>query len=89
MPDVRCNTPDGAFYVFPDVSELFGKSSDNSLIINDIEMCFYLLEKAGVATVPGSAFGNAACIRLSYATSEAKINEGMRRMKEGVGRLKT
>jgi aspartate aminotransferase len=89
MPGVRCNTPDGAFYVFPDVSELFGKSSDNSLILNDIDMCFYLLEKAGVASVPGSAFGNAACIRISYATSEDKINEGMRRMKEGLGRLKT
>ncbi len=67
-----CNTPEGAFYVFPDVSAFFGKTLNGTLIKNATDFSLYLLEAALVATVTGDAFGNPNCIRISYAASQTK-----------------
>ncbi len=66
---IKLNNPDGAFYLFPDVSWFFGKSDGVTTINNDEDLSMYLLYKANVSTVMGSAFGNPDCIRLSFATS--------------------
>ncbi|MDR1225424.1 MAG: pyridoxal phosphate-dependent aminotransferase [Prevotellaceae bacterium] len=88
MPGVRCNTPEGAFYVFPDISSFFGKSNGILTIKNDMDMCLYLLDKALVSGVPGDAFGEPTCIRLSYATSDANLEKAMRCMKEALVKLR-
>lgn len=85
---VKCNKPDGAFYVFPDISAFFGKSAEGRTINNSDDMSFYLLEKAFVATVPGSGFGNDKCIRLSFATSDEKLVEALKRLKTALENLK-
>ncbi|HYR28936.1 MAG TPA: pyridoxal phosphate-dependent aminotransferase [Thermoanaerobaculia bacterium] len=78
-----CADPDGAFYVFPDVSACFGKRG-----INDSQdFANYLLDEARVAVVPGAAFGNDNFVRISYATSMARIREGVARIAEAVGKL--
>ncbi len=79
---IKCNKPEGAFYVFPDVSYYFGKKFNNETINNTTELCLYLLNQAHVACVAGDAFGNSECIRISYATSEEKIIEAMKRIKK-------
>ena len=79
-----CNTPEGAFYVFPDVSAFFGKTLNGTLIKNATDFSLYLLEAALVATVTGDAFGNPNCIRISYAASQDQIKEAMRRIKKVV-----
>ena len=80
--------PEGAFYYFPDVSELFGKSNGNGFVINNADdLALYFLENAHVATVSGSAFGAPKCIRLSYATSEEQIIEAVSRIKQAVSQL--
>jgi aspartate aminotransferase len=76
--------PDGAFYVFPQVSYYFGKSVNGKQISNTNDLCLYLLEEAHIATVPGEAFGDPTCIRISFATSDEKLVEAMRRMKEAL-----
>ena len=76
-----CNTPEGAFYVFPDVSALFGKTFKGKQINNATELSLYLLEVALVATVTGEAFGNPNCIRISYAASQEQIIEAVQRIK--------
>lgn len=76
------NIPDGAFYVFPDVSYYFGKTIDGFTINNASDLALFLLEKANVATVTGDAFGQPNCIRISYAASEAQIREAIKRIKE-------
>ncbi|MDP4274705.1 MAG: pyridoxal phosphate-dependent aminotransferase, partial [Bacteroidota bacterium] len=78
---LKVNKPEGAFYVFPDVSAYFGKSDGSSTINNSSDMCLYLLNKGHIATVPGSAFGDDHCIRISYATSDENLAEAMKRMK--------
>ncbi|MDR0711714.1 MAG: pyridoxal phosphate-dependent aminotransferase [Prevotellaceae bacterium] len=88
MPGVKCNVPEGAFYVFPDVSSFFGKSDGNVTINTDMDMCLYLLDKALVSGVPGNAFGEPTCIRLSYATSDANLEKAMKNMKEALEKLK-
>lgn len=88
VPGFKSNTPDGAFYVFPDVSELFGKSMGDWTIQNADTLCDYLLEVAHVGVVTGVAFGAPNCIRISYATSEDKIKEALRRIREAVQALK-
>jgi len=88
MPGVRCGTPQGAFYVFPDISAFFGKSDGAVTIKNDMDMCLYLLDKALVSGVPGDAFGEPTCIRLSYATSDDKLEKAMKSMKEVLAKLK-
>ena len=77
-----CNTPEGAFYVFPNVSYYFGKNLKGKTIENASDMSLFLLEHANVATVTGEAFGNKDCIRISYAASEAQIKEAFKRIKE-------
>jgi aspartate aminotransferase len=78
----KCNEPEGAFYVFPDVSDYFGKTLNGKTINNASDMSMYLLEEASVATVTGEAFGNPNCIRISYAASQEQIKEAVRRIKE-------
>jgi aspartate aminotransferase len=79
--------PDGAFYVFPDVSSYYGKSHGERKIKNSTDLCMYLLEEAHIATVPGEAFGEPACIRISFATSDENIVEAIRRMKTYLDKL--
>ena len=85
---IKCNIPQGAFYVFPDISNLFGKSDGESIINNANDLCMYLLNKAHVACVAGDAFGNPECIRISYAASESKLIEAMKRIKKYLELLK-
>ncbi|MGB6151413.1 MAG: pyridoxal phosphate-dependent aminotransferase [Pricia sp.] len=74
------NVPEGAFYVFPDISNFFGKTLQGTTINNASDFALYLLEKANVATVTGEAFGNPNCIRISYAASEDEIREAVKRI---------
>ena len=78
----ECNVPDGAFYVFPDISYFFGKEISGIKINNASDMSMFLLENALVATVTGDAFGNPNCIRISYAASKEKITEAVSRIKK-------
>ena len=80
----NCNIPDGAFYVFPDISHYFGRTIDGFEINNASDMSMFLLEKALVATVTGNAFGNPNCIRISYAASKEKIVEAVKRIKSAI-----
>ncbi len=80
----KSNTPDGAFYVFPDISDFFGKTLRGKTINNATDFSLYLLEEALVATVTGDAFGNPNCIRISYAASQEQIIEAIKRIKEAV-----
>ena len=80
----NCNIPDGAFYVFPDISHYFGRTIDGFEITNASDMSMFLLEKALVATVTGNAFGNPNCIRISYAASKEKIVEAVKRIKSAI-----
>lgn len=80
----KTNTPEGAFYVFPDVSHFFGKTLRGKRIDNATDFSLYLLEEALVATVTGDAFGNPDCIRISYAASQEQIIEAIKRIKEVV-----
>ena len=80
----KTNTPEGAFYVFPDISYFFGKTLKGSAINNAADFSIYLLEEALVATVTGEAFGNPNCIRLSYAASQEQLIEAIKRIKEAV-----
>jgi aspartate aminotransferase len=82
IPGLKLNVPEGAFYVFPDVSSYFGQTLRGKLINNADDFSMYLLSEANVATVTGDAFGNPDCIRLSYATSEELLTEALRRIKE-------
>lgn len=84
IPGMKINVPEGAFYVFPDVSAFFGKTLNGVKINNADDFSMYLLEHANVATVTGDAFGNPNCIRFSYATSDDLLKEALRRIKEAV-----
>jgi aspartate aminotransferase len=87
MPGVKCNRPGGAFYVFPDISSFFGKKSGEHIINTAEELCMYLLDK-GVALVSGEAFGDAHCMRISYAASEETLTEAMKRIASALAELK-
>ncbi len=80
----KLNVPEGAFYVFPDISDFFGKTLNDKVINNASDFAMYLLEEANVATVTGEAFGNPNCIRISYAASEKELIEAVRRIKDAV-----
>ena len=80
----NCNIPDGAFYVFPDISYYFGRTINGFEINNASDMSMFLLEKALVATVTGNAFGNPNCTRISYAASKEQIAEAVKRIKSAV-----
>lgn len=88
VPGFKVNKPEGAFYIFPDISEYFGKSNGETTINNADEFAEYILNTAHVAIVSGSAFGADNCFRLSYAASEAQLREAIRRIGETVGKLK-
>ncbi len=87
IPGLTCRLPGGAFYVFPDISELFGKRAGNYEITGSDSFSTYLLETANVAVIPGSGFGADHYIRLSYATSTANIEKGLERIEAAVRRL--
>jgi aspartate aminotransferase len=80
----KTNTPEGAFYVLPDISNYFGKTLRGKTINNATDFSLYLLEEALVATVTGEAFGNPNTIRISYAASQEELIEAMNRIKEAV-----
>ena len=84
---VKTNVPEGAFYVFPNVSYFYGKSFNGTVISNANELCMYLLNQANVALVTGDAFGNANCMRISYAASEEVLTEAMRRIRTALEKL--
>ena len=88
IPGFKTNTPQGAFYVYPEVSALFGKSYNGFKINNATDLSMFLLDVAHVALVPGAAFGDDKYIRFSYATSEDKLTEALKRMKEAIEKLK-
>lgn len=87
IPGINCPEPEGAFYVFPDVSSYFGKKDGDSVIQNASDFSLYLLNKANVSSVMGDAFGEPRCVRFSFANSMQKIEEGWRRIKEALARL--
>ena len=87
IPGIKCNVPQGAFYVFPDVSYYFGKSDGTNTINNANDLCMYLLNNAHVAFVAGDAFGNPECIRISYAAADEKLIEAMDRIKKQLAKL--
>ncbi len=88
IPGMKTNVPDGAFYIFPDISFYFGKSYNNYHIKNSTDLSMYLLEEGNVALVSGDAFGDDNCIRFSYATSEERLIESVKRVKEALAKLK-
>ena len=87
IPGIKCNIPQGAFYVFPDISSYFGKSYANEIINNANDFCMYLLNFAHVACVAGDAFGNPECIRISYAASDKKLTDAVSRIKTHLAKL--
>jgi aspartate aminotransferase len=82
IPGVVCPRPQGAFYVFPNISSAFGKSHGGARIGNDVDFCDVLLDAKGVACVPGSAFGDADALRISYTCPAAQLTEGLKRFRE-------
>jgi len=87
IPGIKTNRPNGAFYIFPNISSYLGKSNGEYSINNDVDLGMYLLEKAHVAIVPGSAFGNPNCIRISYAASTDILIDAMNRIKKALAEL--
>lgn len=88
IPGIRCRMPEGAFYAFPSVQGLVGRSPKGGApLTDDLQVAAYLLESARVAVVPGSAFGAPGCVRLSYATSRELCAEGVRRIASAVAEL--
>jgi aspartate aminotransferase len=88
IPGLKVLEPEGAFYMFPDVSAFFGTAYEGNTINNATELCMYLLHKAHVSVVTGAAFQQPGCVRISYANSMERLAEGMKRLAEGLGRLK-
>lgn len=88
IPGVKSNYPLGAFYFFPDVSSYFGKSDGKVTIKNADDLCLWLLDSAHVSLVPGGAFGDDNCVRLSYAASEKDLREALSRIKAALAQLK-
>ena len=82
IPGVNCPKPQGAFYVFPDISCAFGKSHNGKNISNDVDFCNALLDAKGVACVPGSAFGEPRAIRISYTCPTAQLPDGLKRIQD-------
>ncbi|HQV55402.1 MAG: pyridoxal phosphate-dependent aminotransferase [Chitinophagaceae bacterium] len=88
IPGISCPEPDGAFYVFPDVSYYYGKSDGETQIANASDLCMYLLNVANVSSVMGDAFGEPKCVRFSFANSMEKIEEGWKRIKTALAKIK-
>lgn len=87
IPQMKAYVPDGAFYIFPDISGFYGKGNGSVKISSDMDLSMYLLDEAKVAVVPGAAFGNKDCIRISYATSFENLKKAMQRIKDSLGKL--
>ncbi|WP_367389854.1 pyridoxal phosphate-dependent aminotransferase [Lewinella sp. LCG006] len=87
IPGLKVNRPQGAFYIFPDVTAFYGKKAGDFEITSDDDICEYLLQEAHVATVSGEAFGTPGCIRISYAASEEMLKEAVQRIKDALARL--
>ncbi|WP_300604633.1 pyridoxal phosphate-dependent aminotransferase [Niabella sp.] len=88
IPGITCTEPDGAFYIFPDMSSYFGKSDGETTVTNSADLCMYILNKAHVSSVMGAAFGEPNCVRFSFANSLEKIEEGWSRIKKALALLK-
>ncbi len=88
IPGIKTNSPGGAFYVFPDISEFFGKSDGENTINNASELALYILNNAHVSVVTGEAFGAPDCIRISYAASDENLVEALKRLKNTLAKLK-
>jgi len=88
IPGIIVNKPQGAFYFFPDVSSYFGKTFGDKIISNAQDLCLFILNKGLVATVPGDAFGDSNCLRISYATSEEVLIEAVARISKVLKLLK-
>ena len=87
IPSFKCYVPDGAFYIFPDISSLFGKTDGDTKIKNAEDVCMYLLHNAHVSTVTGTAFGSPDCIRISFANSMENIEKGFARIADALAKL--
>ncbi|MDB5284284.1 MAG: Aspartate aminotransferase [Bacteroidota bacterium] len=87
IPGVKVNLPEGAFYFFPDVSSYFGKSYNGKTLNTPEDISLYLLSEANVAAVSGESFGDKNCIRISYATSEEKLREACKRLRDAFAKL--
>ena len=87
IPKMKTNIPQGAFYIFPDISAYLGKSDGKKTISNSKDLCMYILDTVHVAVVPGGAFGDPDCIRISYATSEDLLTEAVKRLKKALEEL--
>ena len=88
IPGINLNLPEGAFYLFPEVTMYFGKKFGERIILSGSDLCDYLLDTAYVAMVPGAAFGSPDCIRFSYATSEDNLRDAIKRISEALAKLK-
>jgi aspartate aminotransferase len=88
IPGIRCFNPEGAFYIFPDISSYFGKSDGETTIQNSNDLCMFLLNTAHVSSVMGDAFGEPRCIRFSFANSMTNIERAWARIKESLAKLK-
>lgn len=88
IPDLECNVPDGAFYLFPDVSAYFGRSFEGNNIHSADDLCMFLLKDACVALVGGEGFGAPNCLRISYAAAEDQLIEAVKRIKHSLSKLK-
>ena len=88
IPGIRCTNPEGAFYLFPNVSSFYGATANGRPVRNSAEMAAYLLQTAHVVSVPGSEFGSDAHLRLSYATSMGQISAGAERIARALGALR-
>jgi aspartate aminotransferase len=87
IPGIICPEPDGAFYIFPDVSFYYGKTDGATVVANASDFCMYLLNNAHVSSVMGDAFGEPKCVRFSFANSMEKIEEGWKRIKATLPKL--
>ena len=88
VPGLKCFEPQGAFYIFPDVTYYYGKSDGTTTINNANDLCMYLLNTAHVSSVMGDAFGEPNCVRFSFANSMENIEKGWKRIKDALARLK-
>lgn len=88
VPGIKCFNPEGAFYIFPDISSYFGKSDGETIIRNSNDLCMYLLNTAHVSSVMGDAFGEPHCIRFSFANSMTNIEKAWRRISDALAKLK-
>jgi len=88
IPGMKLNIPQGAFYIFPDISSYFGKKHNGTVVKNSSDLCMYILEKGLVGLVPGEAFGEPRCLRISYAAADEQLVEAAKRIKHCLAELK-